>query len=181
MLSQNSKVQVANQAPWPCYIQLVCCNNKSSYSPKIHSLFDTVLFCVCCIQMGRNYIQLSKKMTRAKTNKRLRSILLQAQAIETHDDNACHTIAFSKIWNILCTYKFLDLFFSTIKQFKLHTYKSLASAKDSLLGRVVYKLRLQEEMGTQVVQKFQLYKVETVNEGGQVVKKSQTLVNVVCE
>ena len=40
-------------------------NNKlRSYSPKIHSLFDTVLFCVCCIQMGRNYIQLSKKMTR---------------------------------------------------------------------------------------------------------------------
>ena len=51
--------------------------------------------------MGRNYIQLSKKMTRAKTNKRLRSILLQAQAIETHDDNACHTIAFSKSWNNL--------------------------------------------------------------------------------
>ena len=45
---------------------------------------------------------------------------------------------------------------------------------------VVHKLRLQEEVGRRS-RIFNFYKVGSVNNGGQVVKKSQKLVNVVCE
>ena len=66
----------------------------------------------------------------------------------------------------------------TIKMKLCNKFSNLVSSPTTL--GVVHKLRLQEEMGRQS-KNVNFYKVESVNEGGQVVKISQKLVNVVCE